>query len=115
MTLGPALVALAVFDRVGVRGPIGRALVTLGRVPLFFYLLQWYVIHPLAVLAAVLWGLPVAWLFSDTFLRNAPPEWPLGLPAIYALWAAVVVLLYVPSRWYAGVKQRHRGGWLSYL
>ena len=39
------------------------------RVPLFYYLLQWYVIHPLAVLAALARGLPVAWLFSDTFLR----------------------------------------------
>ncbi len=115
MTLGPALVALAVFDRVGVRGPVGRALVTLGRVPLFFYLLQWYVIHPLAVLAAIARGLPVAWLCSNTFLSNAPPEWPLSLPAVYAIWAAVLVLLYIPCRWFAGVKGRRRGGWLSYL
>ncbi len=115
MTLGPALVALAVFDRVGVRGPFGRALVTLGRVPLFFYLLQWYVIHPLAVLAAIARGLPVAWLCSNTFLSNAPPEWPLSLPAVYAVWAAVLVFLYFPCRWFAGVKERHRGGWLSYL
>jgi len=115
MTLGPALVALAVFDRARVRGPVGRALVPLGRVPLFFYLLQWYVIHPLAVLAAIARGLPVAWLCSNTFLRNAPPEWPLSLPVIYGIWAAVVVLLYVPSRWYASVKERHRAGWLSYL
>jgi hypothetical protein len=42
MTLGPAIAALAVIDRVGIRGPIGRALVTFGRVPLFYYLLQWY-------------------------------------------------------------------------
>ena len=40
MTLGPAIAALAVIDRVGIRGPVGRALVTLGRVPLFYYLLQ---------------------------------------------------------------------------
>lgn len=45
MTLGPAIVVLAVFDRVGVHGPIGQALVTLGRVPLFFYVSQWYAIH----------------------------------------------------------------------
>jgi hypothetical protein len=53
MTLGPAIAALAVIDRVGIRGPVGRALVTFGRVPLFYYLLQWYVIHGLAVLAAL--------------------------------------------------------------
>jgi uncharacterized membrane protein len=36
MTLGPAIAALAMIDRVGIRGPVGRALMTLGRVPLFY-------------------------------------------------------------------------------
>ena len=47
MTLGPAIAALAVIDRVGIRGPVGRALVTLGRVPLFYYPLA-MVRHPRA-------------------------------------------------------------------
>jgi uncharacterized membrane protein len=115
MTLGPAIVALAVFDRGGARGPAGRALVTLGRVPLFFYLLQWYVIHTLAVLTAIARGLPVAWLFSSAFPSLPPQEWPFGLPGVYAAWAIAIVLLYLPCRWFAGLKQRHRGGWLSYL
>ena len=115
MTLGPAIVALAWFDRWGARGPVSQWLVTLGRVPLFFYLLQWYVIHGLAVLAAVVRGLPVAWLFSEAFLAGQPPEWPLSLPWIYAAWAVVLAILYLPCRWFAGVKRRHRGGWLSYL
>jgi uncharacterized membrane protein len=115
MTLGPALVALAAFDRVGARGPAGWALVTLGRVPLFFFLLHFYLIHALAVLAAVVRGLPVGWLCSDTFLSNPPPGWPLSLPSIYATSLAVVVLVYLPCRWFADVKQRHPGGWLSYL
>jgi uncharacterized membrane protein len=115
MTLGPAIVALAVFDRVGSRGFVGQTLVTLGRVPLFFYLLQWYVIHTLAVLSAIARGLPIAWLFSDVFPTAPPPEWPFSLPAVYAAWATVLILLYGPCRWFAGLKQRHRDGWLSYL
>src|SRR5262249_51303732 len=63
MTLGPAITFLAAIDRMGVRGPVGRALVTLGRVPLFYFLLSWYVIHGLAVLAALVRGFPVAWQF----------------------------------------------------
>ena len=46
MTLGPALLALAAFD-----GGLGRAanpLRTIGRVPLFFYLLQWPLAHAAA-------------------------------------------------------------------
>jgi uncharacterized membrane protein len=115
MTLGPAITALAVLDRVGARGPAGRALVTFGRVPLFYYLLQWYVIHGLAVLTGLARGMPVAWLFSPSALGPAPEGWALGLPGVYAAWAAVLVILYLPCRWFARVKARRPGGWLSYL
>jgi uncharacterized membrane protein len=115
MTLGPALAALAVIDRVGIRGPLGRALLTFGRVPLFYFLLQWYVIHPLAVLLGLARGFPVAWQFSAAALGPAPEGWALPLPAIYAAWAVVLAILYVPCRWFAGVKARHPGGWRSYL
>jgi uncharacterized membrane protein len=115
MTLGPAVAALALIDRVGICGPVGRALVTLGRVPLLFFLLQWYVIHGLAVLAGVVRGFPVAWLFSPAALGPAPEGWALGLPGIYAAWAVVLAVLYIPCHWFARVKARHPGGWLSYL
>jgi uncharacterized membrane protein len=115
MTLGPAIAAMAVVDRVGVRGPVGRALVTLGRVPLFYFLVHWYVIHGLAVLMGLVRGLPVAWEFSPAALARPPEGWPLSLPGIYVAWVVVVAVLYVPCRWFAGVKARHRGGWLSYL
>jgi uncharacterized membrane protein len=115
MTLGPAIAALAVIDRVGVRSPVGRALVTFGRVPLFYYLAQWYVIHGLAVLAALVRGFPIAWQFSPAVLDTPPDGWSLSLPAIYVDWAVVLAVLYVPCRWFAGVKARHPGGWLAYL
>ena len=115
MTLGPAIAALAAIDRVDIRGPVGRFAVTLGRVPLFYYLLQWYVIHGLAVITGLVRGLPVAWLFSPAALGPAPAGWALGLPATYAAWAVVLAVLYIPCQWFARVKARHPGGWLSYL
>ena len=115
MTLGPAIAALAVIDRAGVRGPVGRALVTIGRVPLFYYLLQWFVIHGLAVLAGLVRGFPIAWEFSPAALGAPPEGWALSLPGIYVAWAVVLAVLYLPCRWFAGVKSRHPGGWLSYL
>jgi uncharacterized membrane protein len=115
MTLGPAIMALAAIDYVGIRGPFGRALVTLGRVPLFYYLLSWYVIHGLAVLLGLVRGFPIAWQFSPAVLATPPEGWPLSLPGIYAAWAVVLAVLYVPCRWFARVKARHPGGWLSYL
>jgi uncharacterized membrane protein len=115
MTLGPAITALAVIDAVGIHGAVGRVLVTFGRVPLLYYLLQWYVIHGLAVLAGLVRGLPVTWQFSAAALGPPPEGWPLSLPGIYVAWAVVLVIQYVPCLWFAGVKARHPGGWLSYL
>lgn len=114
MTLGLALLALAAFDR-GAGAP-GRPLVTLGRVPLFFYLLQWYVIHGLALAVAAARGEPTGWLFVEAFPIQAPPSSVFGLPAVYGFWLVAVALLYVPCAWFARYKARHRGtAWLGYL
>jgi uncharacterized membrane protein len=114
MTLGPALLALAAFDH-GVTPP-ARPLITLGRVPLFFYLLQWYVIHALAVAVAAARGQPIAWLFTGDFPMDPPPDAVYSLPAVYGFWLVVLVLLYPPCAWFAKLKRRHRDSlWLSYL
>jgi hypothetical protein len=82
---------------------------------LFYYLLQWYVIHGLAVLVGLVRGLPVAWQFSAAALGPAPVGWPLGLPGVYMAWAVVLAVLFMPCRWFAEVKAHNPGGWLSYL
>ncbi len=112
MTLGPATLALVWFD--GTPGWLGRRLIVFGRVPLFFYLLQWPLAHGLGVLLA--WGLgrPGGWYFAGAPF-NAPVGYGYGLPVVYLIWAVVVASLYPLSRWYAGVKRRSREPWLSYL
>src|SRR5262249_26057891 len=63
MTLGPALLALALFDRLA--GPLSRVFVTFGRAPLFFYLLHLPVIHLVALgLAYARYG-EVGFLFQN--------------------------------------------------
>jgi uncharacterized membrane protein len=115
MTLGPVIAAMGVVDRVGIRGPVGRGLVTLGRVPLFYFLVHFYLIHGLAVVLGLMRGFPVGWMFSPAALGRPPEGWPLSLPGIYVAWVAVVAVMFLPCRWFAGVKARHPGGWLSYL
>jgi uncharacterized membrane protein len=112
MTLGPALMMLAWFD--GRPGVIGARLVTFGRVPLLYYLLQWPLVHALAILVAMARGEPVGWFFKDAPF-NPPTGYGHGLPFIYLMWGLTVALLYFPSRWFSGLKRRRREAWLSYF
>jgi uncharacterized membrane protein len=111
MTLGPALMLLAAMDREP--GWLGRRLVTFGRVPLFFYLAHIYLLHGTAVLS---WYLRFGNEIFTWGPQNPPPNaiW-VSLPMTYLIWVAALLILYPPCAWYAGVKQRHRSVWLSYL
>jgi uncharacterized membrane protein len=119
MTLGPAIVALAWFEANGtslVLRPLRNAFVTFGRVPLFFYLLQWPTAHGISVLLHLAFGKPVTWLFQTPLdWNNAPQGIGFNLAVVYVSWIAGVLLLYPLCKWFAGVKQRRRDWWLSYL
>jgi uncharacterized membrane protein len=112
MTIGPGLIALAWFERLR-PSRLSSALVVFGRVPLFFYMLQWLTAHTLGILLHVAAGKPWTQFVSDF------GPWPEGagfdLPVTYAAWIAGTLLLYPICRWYAGVKQRRRDWWLSYM
>ncbi len=115
MTLGPGMLFLAWFDRPA-RGPLARVLMTYGRVPFFFYVLQWVTAHGLAVVVTKLAGKPTDHLFSNlAFSPPPPPGTGFGLATVYALWLLGLILLYPLCRWFDGVKARRRDWWLSYL
>lgn len=44
-----------------------------------------------------------------------PPDYGFSLGVVYAVWLALIVMLYPLCRWYAQLKQRRRDWWLSYL
>ncbi|HET7456463.1 MAG TPA: hypothetical protein VFJ74_02345, partial [Gemmatimonadaceae bacterium] len=118
MTLGPALLFLRAVDG---RTPTAlRPALVVGKVPLFYYLLHVPLIHLLAVVACLARFGDVSPMFQsptlDRFPVTQPPGWPLPLPAVWAIWALVVILLYPLCRWYAEVKRRNGDAWwLSYL
>jgi uncharacterized membrane protein len=117
MTLGPALLLLRAFDA-GVPRP-WRPVLIVGKVPLFFYVLHFYLIHLLAVAASWARYGRVSETFKSPDLAHfpfsAPPGWDLGLPTVYAVWIVVLLSLYPLCHWYAGVRARHQVWWLSYL
>jgi uncharacterized membrane protein len=113
MTLGPATLALALLDRSP--GRFTRPLIVFGRVPLFFYVLHIPLIHGLAVLFARARYGQAHWLFQNPPDFAVPKDYGYGLPLVYLVWIAVVLILYPACRWYAGVKKRRRDAWLSYL
>jgi hypothetical protein len=119
MTLGPSLMLLAGIDKWTSRGRasgLADVLVIYGRVPLFYYILHIYLIHALAVLVALVFRQPVAWLLhGGFFLNDIPDGYGHNLPFIYTIWIVAVAALYFPCRWWASLKQRRKDWWLSYL
>ena len=130
MTLGPAMLALAWFESsleldnpkpsftVGLlpRRRLRNVFVTFGRVPLFFYLLQWPTAHLIAVIVHVAAGKPWRWMFGSLIgVEPPPPGVGFNLAVVYACWLVGVLLLYPLCKWFAGVKARRRDWWLSYL
>ena len=118
MTLGPAILALAWFEAGNAKPPAGlrKFFVTFGRVPLFFYVLQWFTAHLMSLVLHFAFGKETAWLFQtplDWF--GNPPQMGFNLVVVYLSWIAGVLLLYPLCRWFAGLRQRRKDWWLSYL
>ena len=114
MTLGPLIALLPLAERA--RGPIAAFLSTFGRVPMFYYLLHIPAIHAAALAVNVIRGAGIhpEWYATAPY-SSVPPEYRWSLPLLYLVFAIVVAALYVPCRWYAGVKQRRSYGWMRFL
>lgn len=117
MTLGPAMLLLRAVDA---RTPAWlRPAHVIGKVPLFYFIVHFFLIHVLAVVVCYFRYGAVHWMFESPnlgqFPITQPPGWPSSLPVVYMIWIGIVVAMYPLCRWYAGVKQRRTNPWLSYL
>ena len=115
MTLGPAIALIPYAEKTS--GWLARILVTIGRVPLFYYLLHIPLIHLSALLVNFIKNGSVApeWYVTAPF-SSVPPEYTWSLGLLYGVFLIDVVILYVASRWYGSYKRAHpEKGWLKYL
>jgi uncharacterized membrane protein len=108
MTLGPAILVMPFVERL--RGALAKAIVTIGKVPFFYYLMHIPLIHITALAVNFLregrtlseWyaSAPYVWFPEEGH------QWSLGL--LYLVFVVDVAILYVLCRWYESYKFSHR-------
>lgn len=116
MTLGPAMLFLAFSE--GKPGWLGRRIAVIGRVPLFFYIVHLYILHILALFATYFCGFSPRDMILNAWIQFDPNLKGYGFPlwVTYAVWIAVILIIYPMCRWYDNYKKNHREKWwLSYI
>ena len=116
MTLGPAMIFLAFTENAWNR--LTKPIITIGRVPMFYYLLHLYLIHLLAMIGAEVSGFSWRDMIFErrawVDLKGSGYGFPLWVT--YAVWVVVVLMLYPLCKWYDKYKTAHKDNkWLSYL
>lgn len=116
ITLGPSILFLAFVENI--QNQWTEKLVVIGRVPMFFYIIHIYVIHLLAVVAAMSTGFDFSDMVIDIWVTLQPQLQGYGfdLWVVYLVWIVLTVALYPVCSWYNNYKTNHREKWwLSYL
>jgi uncharacterized membrane protein len=112
VTLGISCLLLVLADRVSIG--VKEFFITYGRVPLFYFILHLAVIS----FAAYLWtyisfGKSVNLSFVPS--KEWPPEYQPNLWRAYSIWVLLVIMLYLPCKWYGKYKTTSKRWWTSYL
>ncbi len=116
ITLGPAMLFLAASEKL--TGKLSQYVTALGRVPMFYYIIHLYLIHILALVAALATGYGFSDMVFDTWITDSPnlKGYGFNLVFVWFVWAGVVVSLFPLCLWYDRYKTAHREKWwLSYL
>jgi uncharacterized membrane protein len=115
MTIGPGLIFMAFFQHSN--GRIGKIISVYGRVPFFYYILHFLLIHIISTLFFLARGHSFSeGLNSDGTPNFIKPGEGVDLWAVYLLWMGIVAALYPICKWYDRYKTNHKEKWwLSYL
>lgn len=114
ITIGPGLIFLALIERVQ-NGFTAFAKIY-GRVPFFYYVVHFYLIHALTVLAFFLSGYTTDQIVSpNSIFLFRPLDMGYDLWMVYLVWISVIIALFPLCRWYNRYKSTHSYWWLSYL
>jgi uncharacterized membrane protein len=114
MTLGAALVTLALTENI--KNKFTAILIVYGNVPFFYYVCHWYLIKIFNVTLFFVQGFTTSQIVNpkQPFFFQ-PPGFGFSLFGVYIVWILVIVILYLPCRWFSKYKKTHQQWWLSYL
>lgn len=114
ITLGPALIALALIE--GRQNKFTDFVKIYGRVPFFYYVVHFYLIHLVTVIAFYAEGFGSKDIVDpNSFFFFRPQHFGYPLWVVYAVWIGVILILYPLCKWYNNYKSTHKHWWLSYL
>lgn len=87
-----------------------------GKVPLFYFLVHWYILHPVLFIMVFMQGFSSSdMVFGSNFGRPKQGS-GLSLWAVYLVWIGIVLLMYPLCKWYGKYKLAHpEKKWLRYL
>lgn len=115
VTLGIMFLVLALSEQV--KGRLAGIVITYGKVPLFYFLLHFYLIHLIMFVVLLLQG--ISWqqmeFASGTFGRPTGIKSGVNLWMVYLIWIMVVAILYKPCLWFGQYKATHDKWWLKYI
>ena len=117
MTIGPGMLFLALMEKVQNR--FTGVMNIYGRVPMFYYILHFYLIHIIVIIVFYLQGFTNNDIIPKDGLpflfKPNDPRFGYGVWGIYIVWLIVVIVLYPLCKKYNQYKSTHSKWWLSYL
>ncbi|HVM89164.1 MAG TPA: heparan-alpha-glucosaminide N-acetyltransferase domain-containing protein [Puia sp.] len=114
MTLGPGILFLAFIEQA--QNKIAQFFIVFGRVPFFYYVLHFFVVHLLTVIVFFATGYTMKDLIpKNTPFLFRPDNFGFSLWVVYLIWASIIIGLYPLCKWYNKYKSTHQQWWLSYV
>jgi uncharacterized membrane protein len=111
ITIGPALIFLSLTERVN--NKLSDFFKVYGNVPLFFYVIHFFLIHALSVVLFYVQGFGAKDIVNNLYFR--PKTLGIDLWGVYIVWVLVVAIMYPLCKWFGRYKNEHRQWWIRYV
>lgn len=116
-TIGPGLIFLALVKNT--RSRLAKFISVYGRVPLFYFIGHFFILHAAQIITYLLRGHSLAEGMTGIPglpFKFAMPGEGFSLAIVYGIWVVTVLIMYPLCKWYDRYKTNHKEKWwLSYL